>query len=665
MVNQLVNLIRCNEHLKNNLDIFKEAFISFYGEDSREEIEEKFQKAVILAYRSPETTKKNIEKLKEAKFSEEISKLLLSVQTSFTREKLFGEVKNVSALIHTPIYAFKKFYDSYRLDEEKRKEQFREEAIKEIQDLLDYFLKDKLVFTREDFEEISSNWKIPDKYKDIPRSIQNTILYCTTPSAPDESYESKFHKANNDLLKKLGFDIELNEFAKIINDPKIQDLISLLEQLPNIENEINNFIKHFEEYLEEINYIEIKDKLSNEYYLDYIKENIDLIPEDKRSNLEEFYNKPEKYFLLDSFVRSSLGTSIDDDNFYLQAFSTEFDKKLETGSHWCRENIKRVRINYFRSLGIDLGSNYEDYVNNDAVKRVWPNSERIDKLVESKKRLLNDYYIEYYENAPYHKKLLKEVKQYDFLDKNTGFDVSLYRRFQSAAVCPNLIVTERGYELLPLVLIGCDTENIGYIDHNTVHELNHLIELSLTKVDENSYEAICGWDVIEGEFTEESDSKVDVVNYTKTIRKYEYFNEIINETITKDIKQIMINNGLYVFEDSKYIKDKNTSAYDIMYIFVEDFYKEFKDDIIKSRRGGNIHIIWDKVGKDNFDELNQIIREYADKIKTKPESLYSSIKSQEYTDETRIFESLVVRRDKVLEKMRTYAYIDESNKKKR
>ena len=59
--------LNCNEHLRNNIDKYKAAFIKYYGEEKREEIEEAFSKALFIAFQTTSTIESNIRKIKTLK----------------------------------------------------------------------------------------------------------------------------------------------------------------------------------------------------------------------------------------------------------------------------------------------------------------------------------------------------------------------------------------------------------------------------------------------------------------------------------------------------------------------------------------------------------------------------------------------------------------------
>ena len=51
MFNEYSKLLNSSETLRNNIQIFIDAFVEFYGEDKRAEIEDKFQRTLLITYK--------------------------------------------------------------------------------------------------------------------------------------------------------------------------------------------------------------------------------------------------------------------------------------------------------------------------------------------------------------------------------------------------------------------------------------------------------------------------------------------------------------------------------------------------------------------------------------------------------------------------------------
>ena len=65
MISEIENYLNCREYFREKIPVVTEYFVKYYGEDKRQEIEEKFSKALYLAFRSPKTTSSYLDDLSE------------------------------------------------------------------------------------------------------------------------------------------------------------------------------------------------------------------------------------------------------------------------------------------------------------------------------------------------------------------------------------------------------------------------------------------------------------------------------------------------------------------------------------------------------------------------------------------------------------------------
>ena len=115
----------------------------------------------------------------------------------------------------------------------------------------------------------------------------------------------------------------------------------------------------------------------------------------------------------------------------------------------------------------------------------------------------------------------------------------------------------------------------------------------------------------------------------------------------------MHENNMYVFDNPQNSKTTHTTSYEHSLFLVKDFFNEFKDKIIESRRNGNIEAIFQEVGKENFDELNSLFEIYFENFSGfKIYNLISSLRNKEDNEMTRIYYDLVDRKNKIMDKMR-------------
>ena len=437
-------------------------------------------------------------------------------------------------------------------------------------------------------------------------------------------------------------------------------MIQLSDKVRECKKEYDEEMQKYNSYYEQVDEkVDLSTKLSNEYFKEFVLENIDLVPEnDKEATLDAL--KRNNFYSLSDRVQSIFGNNILSNlSVPVYAFSTDAEDKLnsEKATQFTKSTIIKDRIRFFKKNGVDLGDNYEDYLESAEARSIWPSKERIDALNESYNKIKNKYNNQLYTSLTIHKRLREEIDRLGLLGKDDGFDAAMHTN-PTTCVVPNLIDTPNGPELFPLVFVIPDSD-AKYTDHKIIHELNHIMELSIEKINDNSYDAICGWDNLSGNYNDTRED-ADTISDRK-IRPYEQFNEIINEIIAQEISELMHNKGIVIVDDPEKTAYVGCTSYERTFFIVKDFYKEFKETIIKSRRNGNIQIIFDEVGKENFDELNSLFQVYKDNFNefSFGRTLMER-KEGKVTEGTKILEDILARRDKILDKMRMHSVLKAS-----
>lgn len=642
---RLLKFLDFNQSLRDNIDVFKEYFIRFYtrfyGEDIKEEIEEKFSKCFFIGSQEPVRLKSILREIAKDKSNELIETLLKDCSVPLTKNDLFSDYEFTYSNIQ-PIYNYLKFYKLYRLGDDGRKKEFYHEKYLKFHETLSDL-------TFDDFMDIIQKKEIPSKYDSLPFWLKNNFYYAFDSNNITQEYLDAF-QATHSLLSKIDSSITQENFNEKLQSFKFLGLNQLVEKYADALDDFSLYMNQFQSYTDYVYDAEKLDlRLRGIYYAKFIQENLDLIPMDKRDGVEEFLENPSNSYVLNSYIREVFGYSLFG-NTLLFAFSRENEDMLcdNNTMTWKVDETKNKRVSYFKANGIDFGDVYEDYLDKEEVKAIWPSYERIEQLQNSYDKALNQYNNEYFDSLPDNKKIRQEIEERNLLDKEDSFNAIIYQQ-SGSFLNPNIIMTSTGYDLSSFVVVKGDY-NSNNNDHTIVHELNHLFELFLDNVDDNHYSAIVGWDRIHG-MMGTSKKDVETVHISREKRHYELFNEIINELISQEISKMMYEDGVFVFDDSKDSRYRNTTNYDKSSFLVREFYEQNKEAIIRSRKDGNIGLIYDTIGQENFDELNSLFEPF---YKSFDYSLYESLSKNEDTPVTRAYYNLVDRKNQVMMNMNLY-----------
>ena len=649
-MNEILNKLNADRTLQENISKYIDVFVDFYGEDKRDEIERKFNNATFVGYLSPERQQVELTKLIKEKSKELESKVLEYNETSLDSKDLF-DTYDYSLKISQPINNYQNFIELYKLGKEGRKEKYIEDTYNDIKKYLNEL-------TKEEYLKIIETKVLPEKYQNISYWLKNNIQYTTNLQNIEENYEKSFNKASS-LIRKIIPRCTLDNFD--INNEEIEKLDKVIEKYKETLKEYENFEKENIEYFNEMQVNkDLEISLREKYYKEFLKENIDLIKEDDRQGVIEYLNDSKKSYLMNYSVRSLLGSSIQSESI-LESFYEEQEDILnnEETSTFIKNNIIENRIKYFNNIGINLGNNYNLYLENEDVKSNWPTKERLEKFRETKNKLINNFMKEYYLNTVSHKRLRQVVDSKFFLNKDDGLDQTMYNSsLGKTCVATNLKEIDGKLEAAPLVMISFGGFD-GALDHDIIHELNHLYELSLESVINNKAVYLCGWDICEDDIVGEVNDYIDITK-EEPKRSYELFNEIINEVIAQEIEEKMHEKGIHILDSSRNSKVKGNTSYEASFFIIKDFYKEFRDEIIKSRCNGNIKEILDVVGEKNFNDLNDLFDIYFENLSgLKKMQLLDDIKNNRTTNLTIKYYEIVDKSKEIMERMR-----EESKKKK-
>lgn len=649
-MNEILNKLNADRTLQENISKYIDVFVDFYGEDKRDEIERKFNNATFVGYLSPERQQVELTKLIKEKSKELESKVLEYNKTSLDSKDLF-DTYDYSLKISQPINNYQNFIELYKLGKEGRKEKYIEDTYNDIKKYLNEL-------TKEEYLKIIETKVLPEKYQNIPYWLKNNIQYTTNLQNIEENYEKSFNKASS-LIRKIIPRCTLDNFD--INNEEIEKLDKVIEKYKETLKEYENFEKENIEYFNEMQVNkDLEMSLREKYYKEFLKENIDLIKEDDRQGVIEYLNDSKKSYLMNYSVRRLLGSSIQSESI-LESFYEEQEDILnnEETSTFIKNNIIENRIKYFNNIGINLGNNYNLYLENEDVKSNWPTKERLEKFRATKNKLINNFMKEYYLNTVSHKRLRQVVDSKNLLNKDDGLDQTMYNSsLGKTCVATNLKEIDGKLEAAPLVMISFGGFD-GALDHDIIHELNHLYELSLESVINNKAVYLCGWDICEDDIVGEVNDYIDITK-EEPKRSYELFNEIINEVIAQEIEEKMHEKGIHILDSSRNSKVKGNTSYEASFFIIKDFYKEFRDEIIKSRSNGNIKEILDVVGEKNFNDLNDLFDIYFENLSgLKKMQLLDDIKNNRTTNLTIKYYEIVDKSKEIMERIR-----EESKKKK-
>jgi len=342
MNEEILKKINFDETIQKSIKKITEAFISFYGEQEREQIIEKFNNMLIIGYCKPEdffTQIETTEILKLRKLMEDfIERINIKNLDKDTLKRIFlDEITESDCISSLESYIDYKNGNKYRLE-------------------------DALTFLN----------KI---YKDIT-------------------------KENIDTL------IENNYFIELDN------IIPLHNQNIKIFEEFIISTEKYKLYLKKCK--ELREELSKKYLKKFILELKEKLPKEDYLKIEEEYNLIMKSYTNKNIVYNEIYLNKELLPSPYEAFSEEKNKILNSNHDYRQEEIQNERILYFKKLGINLGDNYDNYINKE-ILQLFPNTETIEIFSQIRKNLYIEMRDEYYKSLPEYIKNREKINKLELL----------------------------------------------------------------------------------------------------------------------------------------------------------------------------------------------------------------------------------------------------------
>lgn len=404
-----------------------------------------------------------------------------------------------------------------------------------------------------------------------------------------------------------------DEFVDTLEYKRIEALAlyycGIYEGLVIQMNEYLETIKEYETYYRSEN--ERKRKLYNDYRLVLFK----VLEDSLRGKIKEAIDKEDA---IGRKACALISNSIEYKS-SIEYFSTEDDNKLNNPdtSDFDKEWILRYRMSFLQSMGVDLDPFKDDYyevIKRDGVKEFIPYSVFADEVTRLRK-----YYLE-----EVNEKFIKESDSYNkamsYFGKCEANERAVYETLKSIKVCVNS-GHDNNNVFRPIIYFTIRDWQCGCMDYVLIHEIIHAIEC----VSYDGYNYSCGFE------SQMVVPPLSELEHSEEKRKYERFNEVIVDLLSKEVVDLLHKRKVYIIDDElRTLSDFskfNTSK--ILKDLVRPFYQQYRDLIIEARMSGKMFLLTHYVGEDNFEELNSVV-DYVDLLVEK--GLRSKLENNEVDD---------------------------------
>lgn len=172
------------------------------------------------------------------------------------------------------------------------------------------------------------------------------------------------------ILNFLGANVTVENYREKIQDGSLEDILQRIENIKkDIADADEKFMLFQEQHNEEYEEIEkseqIEEQIIQKAGIDYLNEIKVLLPKEEQEKIGNLLQGNREY--KSEYFNNSVKSEI-----LIESFTQEAEEILANGDEYDQDNIKRKRIEYFKSKGIDLGNNYEDYLNSQEAQKIKP-----------------------------------------------------------------------------------------------------------------------------------------------------------------------------------------------------------------------------------------------------------------------------------------------------
>lgn len=451
-------------------------------------------------------------------------------------------------------------------------------------------------------EEYKTNYVkcLPKRYENIIRLLIGKNQFNGINNAPicnftrDDNIEEKIDIINLFLKEKITVK-NYYDFKKTIKYSQILYIVTKLAKL--YQEQIKDYDEFKNSFKNELGivkkYKENNIKLCQEKMLECIKEIWSLLP----INLQNILKDKDNNDLI-KIVYSDNNIIETPIFWFFNKENMDLLKKLKDGSIKARA-IRSYQFNYLIKLGIqipqiflnDLANNLEKYFDFINKLEIIPNNDDMIKIDEICKRksleykrdmiMENDIYVPIFDYT------LKNTFSNDKeRTENIVFD-TLYNHINCTS-----IFKDKDEKYFPAIFISKDC-NSGYRSYTFIHEIGHAIG-----IDSDNLTAF-----------KNMPDYLERNKYESKYRKYERFNETLVDIFALRALSYLEGNDIFIIEDKEVTNHDriNINTPGILKQALIPLITNYRQEVIDFKLSANLFILINAIGKDNFEELIDII----------------------------------------------------------
>lgn len=397
---------------------------------------------------------------------------------------------------------------------------------------------------------------------------------------------------------------------------------SKTDEYTELLNKINGYLKIYNillaEYLEfekELLPYNVYIKKEKERYYKIMKEKeyeiFDIIypklPEKIKTILSHFTRDQQKKVIINNY---HLGSEFCIENFCSEDMSKLTSQNVEI---WRKEFRINSQIEFFNDLGFSIPNikieteedinRYLEYIRSDSIKNAVPSDELIDLIKKLRTEKYEEFLKEYYTTRDDFIRVKENIIKYfspGIVSEAQLFKL-IYYKLKNKEVCVHscyqLIKKNDTETLLPkpvMFISVCKNAPGGLLASILIHEVGHIIDCSFRG----------------GGFDPPNDLIDELAfgnknRYDMRYRKYERFNETLNDIFKEEAKAYLNKQDVYLIERKEFtsLNSINCNTTKLVKDLLKPLLDKFRKQVIAAKVNSNSSHLTDYIGRDNFEKL--------------------------------------------------------------
>ncbi len=417
------------------------------------------------------------------------------------------------------------------------------------------------------------------------------------------------------ILKKYGLAITPENYDTVISSPKGKEVMQQVQKIYAIVQKLKEEqIKWEESHIKEAEYIEAGKTLKQELDFQYLKRFysgiLPYVPEEQQQTIQKALRETDKWSFLQVADKEELYTHYGEwDTSILGTFQEKYDS-IVYNQDYSAEQVRKKRIKYFKIKGLDLGEDYSFYEKSEEALALWPDKDLLKKIAKIEKQCETEKEKEFFLRTSNYRECKERLEKLK-LCLEDDFSIDFVKN-KVTCVCPNVIQDKQGkyknVNVIHLPILGMLN---GYKDIIVIHEILHIVELTLKQTSASKFHFKIGLDeCIEELNTKQNEHKEDTPYENQILREYEILSENLHQNIAIAVVHNLHKKGIYLFDNPKTAKITGGSSYEQVNVITAGIIQNFPKEIIDAMILPDANVLYTAIGKQNLKKLNEVVKEY-------------------------------------------------------